>query len=71
MTVTFVSHEECNARFAECMQAVHKLQDRLDAIRADRDEWKAQHENLLAMYRAQSDELAALKRLCSGQQSGQ
>lgn len=30
-------------------------------VARDRDEWRTQHENLLAMYRAVSDELAALK----------
>jgi hypothetical protein len=61
VTVIFYSHEECDARFAGAMKAVHKLIDRLAVLKSDRDEWKEQHEKLLAMYRAQSDELQALK----------
>jgi hypothetical protein len=59
--IVFVSHEECETRFAEAMESVHKLMDQLKEVKADRDEWKTQHENLLAMYRAQGDELARCK----------
>lgn len=61
MTVTFVSHEECNARYDAAMDSVHRLLDRVKDITADRDEWKVQHENLLAIYRTQTAELAKLK----------
>ena len=35
----------------------------LNAIVVDRDEWYEQHENLLAMYRAQATELADMRRI--------
>lgn len=35
--------------------------DSLEDVTNDRDEWKTQHENLLAMYRTASDRLAALE----------
>jgi hypothetical protein len=37
----------------------------INHILEDRDEWKQQHENLLAMYRRQTDELARLKAKCA------
>lgn len=45
--------------------ALHRVLDELEGVKRDRDEWKQQHENLLAMYRAQGEELAALKSLQS------
>lgn len=49
MTVTFVSHEECNARYDSAMDSVHRLLDKVNELTADRDEWKTQHENLLSV----------------------
>jgi hypothetical protein len=45
-------------QFADGMM---KALGKADDIKADRDEWKTQHENLLAMYRTQSDQLAAMR----------
>lgn len=43
------------------IDAAMKAASRLSDMTRDRDEWKQQHENLLAMYRAQTIELAKLK----------
>lgn len=45
----------------EVMPAVSKLLDKISELKRDRDEWEEQHENLLAIYRAQTAELAALR----------
>jgi len=45
----------------EVMPAINKLLDSLADLKRDRDEWKAQHENLLAMYQAQTRELSQLR----------
>lgn len=59
--------EECRSGigFHEAIKAMRAVVSRTrpstptpDAMARDRDEWKEQHENLLAMYRAQSTELA-------------
>jgi hypothetical protein len=34
---------------------------KLNEMTRDRDEWKQQHENLLAIYRAQTEELARVR----------
>ena len=47
---------------ADGVEALRKMSQKLAEITADRDEWKQQHENLLAMYQAQTAELAALKQ---------
>lgn len=52
---------------AEGAQAVLAMNKRLSDVTADRDEWKQQHENLLAMYRTQGEELAKLRG--SGQET--
>lgn len=61
MPVTIVSHEACEARASALRDALFKIQDALRETARDRDEWKEQHENLLAMYRAQTAELANLR----------
>lgn len=43
------------------IDAAMKAASRLSDMTRDRDEWRQQHENLLAMYRAQTVELAKLK----------
>jgi hypothetical protein len=61
MPVTIVSHEACENLAAEYSSALHKTLDKLREMTRDRDEWMQQHENLLAMYRAQTQELAVLR----------
>jgi hypothetical protein len=46
---------------AEGADAVRKLAQRLSDVTADRDEWKRQHENLLAMYHAEVAKRGAAK----------
>jgi hypothetical protein len=57
-----VSHEACEERAEALREVLYTTQDRLREVTKDRDEWKQQHENLLAIYRAQTEELAALRR---------
>jgi len=69
--LTIVSHEDCEAHAAALRDALYLTQDRLVAVTRDRDEWKQQHENLLAIYRAQNEELAKLRALTvSGEHDG-
>jgi hypothetical protein len=45
----------------ESAEAIKILSKRLVDLAADRDEWRQQHENLLTMYRAQTQELAKVR----------
>lgn len=54
-------HAQVKRERDEASQALMALVDRFNEVTRDRDQWKAQHENLLAIYRAQTEELAKLR----------
>jgi hypothetical protein len=55
-------HDALAERHQRRGSALLELANQLTNMTRDRDEWKLQHENLLAIYRAQTEELAALRR---------
>jgi hypothetical protein len=52
-------HDALVERHQRRGSALLELANQLADMTRDRDEWKLQHENLLAIYRAQTEELAA------------
>lgn len=59
--LTIVSHEECETHAAALQSALNLTLENLRNVKRDRDEWKQQHENLLVIYRTQSEELARVR----------
>lgn len=59
-------HEEACKERDQFGAAMVKVLGQLNDMTRDRDEWKQQHANLLAMYRAQTAELAKLRALRRG-----